>query len=207
MRRSPLRRCGLNGQATSLAPQRNSCRPASLIVVVACPVLLSSRRHQRRLAARGRNVEHGLDPSRLTAFAFLAGDRRWTESLSKENDLAQTSCCPGVARAIFAISEAPQNAETRLISGFPSYSKGRIRTCDLRVMSPGLGPRWATWGTVSSGFREIEIGRDWLGSVGRVAPFVAPAAEVRPRPPVSAHPLTDAGCVAERDREISPARC
>src|SRR5260221_516939 len=30
----------------------------------------------------------------------------------------------------------PKNAKTRLISGFPSYSGGRIRTCDLRVMSP-----------------------------------------------------------------------
>jgi hypothetical protein len=30
------------------------------------------------------------------------------------------------------------------------------------------------WGTVSSGFREIEIGWDRLESVGHVAPFVAP---------------------------------
>jgi hypothetical protein len=40
-------------------------------------------------------------------------------------------------------------------------------------MSPNLGSRWATWGTVSSGFREIEIGWDRLESVGHVAPFVA----------------------------------
>jgi hypothetical protein len=42
-------------------------------------------------------------------------------------------------------------------------------------MSPNQGSRWTTWGTISSGFREIEIGWDRLGSVGHVAPFVAPA--------------------------------
>jgi hypothetical protein len=31
------------------------------------------------------------------------------------------------------------------------------------------------WGTVSSGFREIEIGWDRLESVGVLAPFLAPA--------------------------------
>jgi hypothetical protein len=46
-------------------------------------------------------------------------------------------------------------------------------------MSPNLGSRWATWGTVSSGFREIEISSDRLESVGRVAPFVAPAVPAR----------------------------
>jgi hypothetical protein len=30
--------------------------------------------------------------------------------------------------------------------------------------------RWTTWGTVSSGFREIEIGWDRLESVGLLAP-------------------------------------
>lgn len=42
-------------------------------------------------------------------------------------------------------------------------------------MSPNQGSRWATWGTVSSGFCEIEIGWDRLGSVGLLAPFLAPA--------------------------------
>ena len=42
-------------------------------------------------------------------------------------------------------------------------------------MSPNLESRWATWGTVSSGFREIEIGWDRLGSVGLLVPFLAPA--------------------------------
>jgi hypothetical protein len=42
-------------------------------------------------------------------------------------------------------------------------------------MSPNLGSCWTTWGTVSSGFREIEIGWNRLESVGHVAPFVAPA--------------------------------
>jgi hypothetical protein len=74
----------------------------------------------------------------------------------------------------------PKNAKTRLISGFSSYSGGGIRTRDLRVMSPNQGSRWTTWGTVSSGFREIELRWDRLRSVGRVAPFVAPAlAELR----------------------------
>jgi hypothetical protein len=41
---------------------------------------------------------------------------------------------------------------------------------------PESRSRWTTWGTVSSGFREIEIGWDRLESVGHVAPFVAPAA-------------------------------
>jgi len=41
-------------------------------------------------------------------------------------------------------------------------------------MSPNLVPRWTMWGTVSSGFREIEIGWDRLESVGHVAPSVAP---------------------------------
>src|SRR6478672_4349760 len=70
---------------------------------------------------------------------------------------------------------SPKNAKARLISGLSSYSGGRIRTCDLRVMSPNQGFCWATWGTVSSGFCEIKIRGDRLGSVGHVAPFVAPA--------------------------------
>jgi hypothetical protein len=57
-----------------------------------------------------------------------------------------------------------------------------VRGSDLRVMSPNLGSRWTTWGTVSSGFREIELCGDRLGSVGHVAPFVAPADSVTTRP-------------------------
>jgi hypothetical protein len=37
-------------------------------------------------------------------------------------------------------------------------------------MSPNQGSRWTTWGTVSSGFREIDIGWDRLDSVGLLAP-------------------------------------
>jgi hypothetical protein len=47
---------------------------------------------------------------------------------------------------------------------------GRIRTCDLRVMSPNQGTRWATWGSVSSGFREIEIGRSLWGMLPHLLP-------------------------------------
>jgi hypothetical protein len=43
------------------------------------------------------------------------------------------------------------------------------------VMSLSLEIGWTTWGTVSSGFREIELRGDRLESVGHVAPFVAPA--------------------------------
>ena len=42
-------------------------------------------------------------------------------------------------------------------------------------MSPTPGSRWTTWGTVSSGFREIELRGDRLESVGHLAPFLAPA--------------------------------
>ena len=52
---------------------------------------------------------------------------------------------------------------------------GRIRTCDSRAMSLNPESRWATWGTVSSGFREIEIGWDRLESAGLLASFLAPA--------------------------------
>jgi len=41
-------------------------------------------------------------------------------------------------------------------------------------MSPNQGSGWTTWGTVSSGFREIEIGWNRLESVGLVAPSLAP---------------------------------
>src|SRR3954454_24694408 len=42
-------------------------------------------------------------------------------------------------------------------------------------MSPNQGPRWTTWDTISSGFREIELRGDRLESVGLVAPCVAPS--------------------------------
>jgi hypothetical protein len=37
-------------------------------------------------------------------------------------------------------------------------------------MSPRLGPRWATWGTVSSGFRKIEIGWSLWGMLPHLLP-------------------------------------
>jgi hypothetical protein len=56
--------------------------------------------------------------------------------------------------------------------------------------------RLTTWGTVSSGFREIEIGWDRLESVGLLAPFLAPATPGHPffsgtsaRFPASADPV------------------
>ena len=39
-------------------------------------------------------------------------------------------------------------------------------------MSPNLQIGWTTWGTVSNGFREIEIGWDRLESVGLLAPVI-----------------------------------
>jgi hypothetical protein len=41
-------------------------------------------------------------------------------------------------------------------------------------MSPTQESRWTTWGTVSSGSREIELRGDRLESVGHLAPFLAP---------------------------------
>jgi hypothetical protein len=41
------------------------------------------------------------------------------------------------------------------------------------ALSPHQGSRWTTWGTVSSGFREIEIGWGRLGTVGLFVPFLA----------------------------------
>jgi hypothetical protein len=37
-------------------------------------------------------------------------------------------------------------------------------------MSPNLGSRWTRWGTVSSGFREIEIGWDLWGMLPHLLP-------------------------------------
>ena len=45
---------------------------------------------------------------------------------------------------------------------------------------PDPETRWTRWGTVSSGFHEIEIGWDRLESVGLLAPFLAPAFSTRP---------------------------
>jgi hypothetical protein len=57
-------------------------------------------------------------------------------------------------------------------------AKGDLRPSgshtDSPLMSPNRRSRWTTRGTVSSDFREIEIGWDRLESVGHVAPFVAP---------------------------------
>jgi hypothetical protein len=39
---------------------------------------------------------------------------------------------------------------------------------------PESRTRWTTWGTVSSGFREIELRGDRLESVGLLAPFLGP---------------------------------
>jgi hypothetical protein len=46
-------------------------------------------------------------------------------------------------------------------------------------MSPDRQSCWTTWGAASSGFREIEVGWDRLGSVGLLAPFVAPVDQLR----------------------------
>jgi hypothetical protein len=66
------------------------------------------------------------------------------------------------------------------------YSGGRIRTCDLRVMSPNLESRWTTWGTVSSGFAD----RDRLGSAGNLWGFLAHLSpqETARKPPSTRRP-------------------
>jgi hypothetical protein len=50
-------------------------------------------------------------------------------------------------------------------------------------MSPNLRPAGLRWSTVSSGFRENEIGWDRLESVGVLAPFLAPAHTSTPLTP------------------------
>jgi hypothetical protein len=40
-------------------------------------------------------------------------------------------------------------------------------------MSPNRQSRWATWGTVSSGFRKIEIGWDLWGMLPDSLPQIA----------------------------------
>src|SRR6187549_571573 len=72
-------------------------------------------------------------------FAFLAAERRWTgaaaQGLNRPHfDLTLPQGLP--QRLFSAILRSSKNAETRSISGFPSYSGGGIRTRDLRVMSP-----------------------------------------------------------------------
>ncbi len=91
--------------------------------------------------------------------------------------LRVTSCCPRrCPRGDFApYCLHRQINKNPAFAGLSSYSGGGIRTRDLRVMSPNQGSRWATWGTASSGCREIEIGWDRLESVGVLAPFLAPA--------------------------------
>jgi hypothetical protein len=58
--------------------------------------------------------------------------------------------------------------------------RGRIRICDLRVMRLILGIGWTTWGTILSGFREIDLRGDRLESVGLLAPFLAPGSSYSP---------------------------
>src|SRR3954447_16406395 len=126
-----------------------------------------------------------LDPPSVSDF-FTAGsyeqsslqERADRRHRSKSGTLSQTSCCP--RRCPMAHFERlclrSQKDGNPANAGFPSYSGGRIRTCDLRVMSPNLGSRWTTWSTASSGFREIKLRGDRLESVGLLAPFLAPAA-------------------------------
>ena len=47
---------------------------------------------------------------------------------------------------------------------------GRLRS--RSDYEPEPGNRWTTWGTVSSGFREIEMGWNRLESVGLLAPAI-----------------------------------
>ena len=77
-----------------------------------------------------------------------------------------------------------------MTSPLTASAPDRIRTCDLRFRRPSRWIGGATWSAISSGLRRIPIGRDRLESVGRVAPFVAPAER-----PVGAEPHLP--CVVE----------
>jgi len=94
----------------------------------------------------------------------------------RRTNLSQTSPCPRACpRGHFApFCLHPRKTKTLRFAGLSPHSGGRIRTCDLRVMSLISEICWTTWSTVSSGFRQIELRGDRLESVGHVAPFVAP---------------------------------
>ena len=71
------------------------------------------------------------------------------------------------------------------VSELPSANRHILKRAgtlsDLRVpkgrsdYEPDPPARATTWGSVSSGFREIELRGDRLESVGHLAPFLAPA--------------------------------
>ncbi len=56
------------------------------------------------------------------------------------------------------------------MQGIRSEAADGIRTHDLRVVSPNLEIGGTTWGTVSSGFREIEIGWNLWSTLPRLLP-------------------------------------
>jgi len=73
---------------------------------------------------------------------------------------------------------------------------------DLRVMSPNLESRWTTWGTVSSGFREIEIGWDLWGFL----PHFLPQPRAHRRETAVKAPLAVAQSDSAHPSSITPKR-
>jgi hypothetical protein len=78
----------------------------------------------------------------------------------------------GIRRATLTVEVGRGAGSTDSGRGNPLRPSGSYT--DSPLMSPNLD-RWTAWGTVSSGFRKIEIGWDQLESVGVLAPFLAPA--------------------------------
>jgi hypothetical protein len=97
--------------------------------------------------------------------------------------LKSTSLGPRVAPGrILADFESPKNAKTRLISGLSSYSGGRIRTCDLRVMSPNFrsaGLRGARFQAEFARFDYVEIGWNLWGMLPHSLPQEIATANIR----------------------------
>jgi hypothetical protein len=81
-----------------------------------------------------------MNPLTAVALLVIAGERRWTgRALRKgwNRPLSDLMLPQALPQGVFCpILRSPQNAKTRLISRFSSYSGGGIRTRDLRVMSP-----------------------------------------------------------------------
>jgi hypothetical protein len=127
------------------------------------------------------------DNSRATSEAASEESRVQTESRQRLLSGPHSTCscpkpCPTTLLQPFGGSS--ENTKAPRVRGFSMNSGGRIRTCDLRVMSRRRGLCRAMWGLVSSGYDEIGLGWDRLGYVGLRAPFRAPP--LRDRGPIGA---------------------
>jgi hypothetical protein len=108
-------------------PRSSSRRKSSASSLRPAAVTVSPASKARPSVPGPRALAH----RRGRLFAFSPGrtlvDRR--PCAKAGINLCRNSSCPRACpKAIFADFEVPENAETRLISGFPSYNGGRIRS-------------------------------------------------------------------------------